>query len=54
MTMEPFHFLWRHDPLKLENKLRSMIDNYCDHESDGNIYWAKPPKSKCKKCGVFW
>ncbi len=28
MTMKPFHFLWRHDPLELERKIQSMIENY--------------------------
>jgi hypothetical protein len=32
MIMKPFHWLWRNDPLKLEAKIQSMIDNYCDHE----------------------
>lgn len=33
MIMKPFHFLWRNDPLELEEKLKSMIDNYCEHEN---------------------
>lgn len=32
MCIKPFHWLWRHDPLELENKIQSMIDNYCSHE----------------------
>jgi hypothetical protein len=36
------------------NKIQSMIDNYCDHVSDGNIYWSNPPKSKCNKCGIYY
>jgi hypothetical protein len=39
---------------ELRKKIQSMIDNYCEHESDGNIYCSNPPKSKCKKCGGFW
>lgn len=42
MTMKPFHFLWKHDPLALENKLQSMID----------IYDAKVIEAwHCEKCG---
>lgn len=39
---------------KLFMKIQSMIDSYCEHESDDLIYWSMPPKSKCKKCGIFY
>ncbi len=45
MTMKPFHFLWRNDPLELERKIQSMIDNYvepCEHELSNATY--------CEKC----
>lgn len=32
MCMKPFHWLWKEDPLILEAKLQSMIDNYCPHQ----------------------
>lgn len=44
MTMKPLHFLWRHDPLELENKLQSMIDNYCDPLNKSN------PMYRCIRC----
>ncbi len=43
MTMKPFHFLWRHDPLELEGKIQSMIDNYCEHEP----IWESPNHVIC-------
>lgn len=30
--MKPFHWLWKGDPLELEQKIQSMIDNYCEHD----------------------
>ena len=44
----------------LQEKLQGMIDNYCEHESDGIIYpnpYYEPYKDnlviyKCGKCGV--
>lgn len=54
MVMKPFHFLWKHDPLELENKLQSMIDNYCEHEGSGIEYLSYPPQQKCKKCGEYF
>lgn len=46
----------------LGNKIQSMIDNYCEHESD-QIDWvvSYPPDiclgydfvNKCKKCGAI-
>ena len=36
------------------NKVERMIDNYCEHVSDGLIYTSNPPKLKCKKCGEFY
>jgi len=51
MTMKPFHFLWRHDPLELENKIQSIIDNYCEHDGEiGKDY----PAEKCMKCNRMW
>jgi hypothetical protein len=40
--------------IALENKIQSMIDNYCEHESDGLIYTSNPPKNKCVKCEEFY
>ncbi len=37
MIMKPFHFLWKEDPLELEGKLQSMIDNYCEHKEKDDI-----------------
>lgn len=36
------------------NKIQSMIDNYCEHESDGLSYTAYPPQCKCNKCGEYY
>jgi hypothetical protein len=38
----------------LRTKMQDMIDNYCEHESDGQIYCSLPPQNKCKKCGKFY
>lgn len=46
--MKPFHFLWQDDPLELETKLQSMIDNYCEHiwtDGSGNMIF-------CAKCNI--
>jgi hypothetical protein len=40
--------------ISLTHKIQEMIINYCEHESDGNIYWSNPPKSKCTKCGKLF
>lgn len=43
----------------LNNKIQSMIDNYCEHESDGLVHALEDPEGeeihgritlKCKKC----
>lgn len=41
------------DEKYISNKILSMIDNYCGHESDGKIYELQP-EYKCKKCGEFY
>ncbi len=53
--------LWRDNhvhpnkrPEELKFKIKSMIHNYCNHESDGMIYTSNPPQNKCKKCGVLY
>ena len=50
------------DGNKLRSKIQSMIDNYCEHESESISSWGiikscegdinKP--FKCKKCGEFY
>ncbi len=49
MTMKPFHFLWKHDPLELERKIQSMIDNYVERECSDirDINCIEP----CPTCG---
>lgn len=46
---------WRSD---LEVKIQNMIDNYCEHESDGFIYTNSDISNdcpyKCHKCGDFF
>jgi hypothetical protein len=32
------------------NKIQSMIDNYCEHETHGDFHVCV---DKCKKCGVI-
>lgn len=32
---------------KLATKIKSMIDNYCEHESDDLIYTIISPQNKC-------
>ena len=44
---------------ELDEKLCSMINNYCEHESDGLIYhqWFGEEKHNCRsciKCGEFY
>lgn len=40
--------------IALRDKIETMMDNYCEHESDGNIYTSLPPKMKCVKCKEFY
>jgi hypothetical protein len=40
--------------IELRNKVELMIDNYCEHESDGLNYLSYPPQSRCKKCGEYY
>lgn len=47
MTIKPFHFLWQEDPLKLEEKIQAMIDNYCKHEF---IFTLHDSQVHCHKC----
>ena len=35
----------------LHDKLKSMIENYCEHEPEGHYHVAV---DKCKKCGDFY
>lgn len=35
---------------ELQNKLQSLIDNYCEHEPEGDWHVAV---DKCKHCGVI-
>lgn len=44
---------------KLEDKIQSLIDNYCEHESDGNIWEGNtdnnmPNEFRCVKCRKFY
>lgn len=39
---------------KLYEKLRIMLENYCEHESYPFCYTSDPPTYKCKKCGVLY
>lgn len=34
----------------LPEKIQSMIDNYCEHEPEGDFHICV---DKCKKCGVI-
>lgn len=43
MTINPFLWLWDEDPLKLENKIQFMIDNYCDNHMKVNDKCCLPP-----------
>lgn len=43
----------------MRNKIQSVIDNYCEHESDGIIWEGNsdndmPNEYRCKKCGKFY
>jgi hypothetical protein len=38
------------DSEKLKIKIQSMIDNYCDHEPEGDYHVCV---DKCRKCGVI-
>ncbi len=47
----------KQDMQYLNDKLQSMIDNYCStctHMSDGLIYLSNPPQNKCKLCKQFY
>lgn len=35
---------------ELQEKIQSMIDNYCEHEPHGDFHVCV---DKCKKCGVI-
>ena len=58
MVMKPFHWLWQDDPLKLEEKIQIIIDNYCEHLPEGVSFSTYPlgsdMKYQCKKCGEFY
>lgn len=54
MVMKPFHFLWKHDPLELENKIQSLIDNYCEHDKCPNCDLSTHPANvDCIKLGAL-
>ncbi len=38
----------------VQEKVQSMIDNYCDHESDGICYLSYPPQYRCNKCCKYY
>ena len=40
---------WKHER-DLYKKVKSMIDNYCEHEPHGDFHVCV---DKCKKCGVI-
>jgi hypothetical protein len=48
MIMKPFHWLCQYDPMNLENKIQSMINNYCEHEKSGIEHIEC--MEICKKC----
>lgn len=48
--MKPFHWLWKGDPLELEQKIQSMIDNYCEHEWENICCQCTLDKIWCHKC----
>lgn len=35
-------------------KIQAMINEYCDHESDGLNYLSDPAQLKCSKCSNFY
>ena len=48
------------DPCLL-NKIQSLLDNYCEHETDKEIYSIRNSRlgaekmiNKCKHCGEFY
>lgn len=60
---------WANSVRDLRKKIQSMIDNYCEHESDGYTYYKggdrctdflvyacndSPCLLKCKKCGKLF
>jgi hypothetical protein len=47
-TMRPFNWLWQDDPLKLEEKIQSMIDKYCEHPESYEDFDCQP--IRCKTC----
>ncbi len=48
MVMKPFHWLWKDDPLELEKKIQSMIDDYCEMPVPTMANYC------CKKCNEEW
>lgn len=46
--------VWFNGMDELRDKIQSMINNYCEHQGDGLIYWSNPPQSKCAKCGKYF
>ena len=38
----------------VRDKLKSMIENYCEHENDGKSYLSYPALHKCIKCGEYF
>ena len=42
------------DCIELMEKIQSLIDNYCEHESNGEMRLSYPGQWKCKKCGEFY
>ena len=37
--------------IALAKRIREMIDNYCEHEPEGDFHICV---DKCKKCGEFY
>ncbi len=52
--LETIYCHMENEPLELMNKVKYMIDNYCDHEQDGTLYLTTPHQFKCYKCGEFY
>lgn len=46
--MKPLQWLWQEAPLKLESKVQSMIDNYCEHEH--KQYYERVNIYECNDC----
>jgi len=50
-----FDSTWDADIKALKIKLQFLIDNYCEHESDGEDYrYHCAHHYKCIKCGEFY